>query len=53
MNYDSFGIHVDWADYKSYAKSVRCLMNMSAQDYMKTEEYKKQFETPETPAAEN
>ena len=53
MDYDNSGIHVDWADYKSIAKSVRCIMNMSAQDYMKTEEYKKQFETPETPAAEN
>lgn len=40
-------------DSKKYAFSVRCIMNMSAQDYMKTDEYKKQFETPETPAAGN
>ncbi|MCQ2055091.1 MAG: hypothetical protein MJY82_07360 [Fibrobacter sp.] len=40
-------------DSKMYAFSVRCIMNMSAQDYMKTDEYKKQFETPETPAAGN
>lgn len=53
MDYDNFGIHIDWADYKSYAKSVRCIMNMSAQDYMKTDEYKALFKTPETPAAEN
>lgn len=50
MNYDNFGIHVDATDYKNIAKSVRCIMNMSAQDYMKTDEYKKLFETP---AAEN
>ena len=47
MNYDNSGIHVDWPDYKSYAKSVRCIMDMSAQDYMKTDEYKALFTTAE------
>lgn len=50
VNKKAFSIDTD---SKMYAFSVRCLMNMSATEYMKTEEYKKQFETPETPAAEN
>ena len=47
MDYDNFSIHVDATDYKSRAKSVRCIMNMSAQDYMKTDEYKALFTTAE------
>lgn len=34
-------------DSKMYAFSVRCIMNMSAQDYMKTDEYKALFTTAE------
>lgn len=56
-HYASFRIEYNWfgtdATYKTYTYSVRCLMNMSATDYMKTDEYKKQFETPETPTAGN
>lgn len=54
MEYDKFGTGISSSDNrKSYTYSVRCIMNMSAQDYMKTDEYKALFETPETPAAEN
>lgn len=53
MNYDAFSTVTDDSFYKNRAQSVRCIMNMSAQDYMKTDEYKALFETPETPAAGN
>lgn len=44
MDYDAYGTAIDRAQFKSIAKSVRCIMNMSAQDYMKTDEYKKMLE---------
>lgn len=43
LSSDNSGSDVDGDDAKIYAFSVRCLMNMSADDYKKTDEYKALF----------